>query len=34
MEQNFMFKELNPKDKKSILDAMAIVTKNAGDCII
>lgn len=34
MEQNFMFNTLNPKDKKAILDAVTLVTKNAGDVII
>lgn len=34
MEQNFMFDSLNPKDKKSILDAVVLVTRKAGDVII
>ena len=34
MEQNFMFSTLNPKDKKSILDAMNFVNAKAGDYII
>lgn len=34
MENNFMFSSLNPKDKKSILDAVVLVTKSAGETII
>ena len=34
MESNFMFNTLNPKDKKSILDAVTLVTKSKGDVII
>jgi cAMP-dependent protein kinase regulator len=34
MEANFMFNTLNPKDKKAIIDAVLLVSKNAGDVII
>ena len=34
MEKNFMFNTLNPKDKKSILEAVTLVTKKEGDVII
>jgi len=34
MEGNFLFDSLNPKDKKSILDAIVPEEKKAGDVII
>lgn len=34
MDGNFMFDCLNPKDKKSIIDAIVPTTKSAGDVII
>jgi hypothetical protein len=34
MDGNFMFDSLNPKDKKSIIDAIIPTVKEAGDVII
>lgn len=34
MKENFMFASLNPKDKKSIIDAIVPVKKSKGDSII
>jgi hypothetical protein len=34
MDGNFMFDNLNPKDKKSIIDAIVPTQKKGGDVII
>lgn len=34
MDGNFMFDSLNPKDKKSIIDAIVPMLKKNGDIII